>query len=54
MEGVVGGKEMNQKDVRGAIEGRKNKHDWLYLKSINSNKHLPQRPFTGKFFLDDI
>ncbi len=25
----------------------------MYLQSINSDKHLPQSPFTGKFFLDD-
>ncbi len=33
--------------------GRKYQHDWMYLQSINSDKHLPQSPFTGKF-LDDI
>jgi hypothetical protein len=27
--------------------GRKYQHDWLYLQSINSAKHLPQSPFTG-------
>ncbi len=25
-------------------------HDWMYLQSISSNKHLPQSPFIGKFF----
>ncbi len=30
--------------------GRKFQHDWLYLQSINSDKHLPQSPFTGQFF----
>jgi hypothetical protein len=31
--------------------GRKYKHDWLYLQSINSAIHLPHSsPFTGKFF----
>ncbi len=30
--------------------GRKYQHDWLYLQSINSDKHLPQSPFTGQFF----
>ncbi len=30
--------------------GRKHQHDWLYLLSINSDKHLPQNPFTGQFF----
>ncbi len=26
----------------------------MYLQSINSDKHLPKSPFTGKFFLDYI
>ncbi len=30
--------------------GRKYQHDWQYLQYINSKKHLPQSPFTGKFF----
>ncbi len=30
--------------------GRKYQHDWLYLESINSGKHLPQSPFTDQFF----
>jgi hypothetical protein len=30
--------------------GRKYQHDWLYLQSINSDKHLTQSPFTGQFF----
>ncbi len=34
--------------------GRKYQHDWLYLQSLNSDKHLPQSPFTVKFFYDDI
>jgi hypothetical protein len=29
--------------------GKKYQHDWLYLPSINSDKHLPQSPFTGQF-----
>ncbi len=33
--------------------GRKFQHDWLYLQSLNSDKHLPQSPSTGQFFLDD-
>ncbi len=33
--------------------GQKYQHDWLYLHYINSDKHLPQSPFTGQFFLDD-
>ncbi len=31
--------------------GRKYRHDWLYLQSINSDKHQPQSPFTGQFFM---
>jgi hypothetical protein len=34
--------------------GRKYQQDWLYLQSINSDKHLPQSLFTGKFLEDDI
>jgi len=30
--------------------GRKYQHNWLYVQSINFDKHLPQSPFTGKFF----
>jgi hypothetical protein len=30
--------------------GSKYQHDRLYLQPINSDKHLPQSPFTGKFF----
>jgi hypothetical protein len=26
---------------------RKYKHDWLYLQSVNSDKHLLPSPFTG-------
>jgi hypothetical protein len=43
--------------VRGATinyADRKYQHDGLYFQSINSNKHLPPNPFTGKLFLDDI
>ncbi len=29
---------------------RNYQHDWLYLQSINSDKHLPQSTFTGQFF----
>ncbi len=29
---------------------RKYQHDWLYLQSINSDKHLPQKQFTCQFF----
>ncbi len=34
--------------------GRKCQHDWMYLQSINSYKHLPQSSFTGQFLDDDI
>ncbi len=34
--------------------GRKYQHDWLYLQSLNSDKHPPQSPFTGSIFLDDV
>ncbi len=30
--------------------GSKYQHDRLYLQPINSDKHLPLSPFTGKFF----
>ncbi len=30
--------------------GRKYQHDWMYLQSINSDKHLPQSRFTGQLF----
>jgi hypothetical protein len=30
-----------------------NQHDWLYFQSINSDKHMPQSPFTGKNFVGD-
>jgi hypothetical protein len=29
---------------------RKYLRDWLYLQSINSDKHLPQSPFADNFF----
>ncbi len=34
--------------------GRKYHHDWLYLLSMNSDKHLSQSPFIGHIFYDDI
>jgi hypothetical protein len=34
--------------------GRKYQHDWLYLQSIKSDKHLPHSPFTDHFLEDDI
>jgi hypothetical protein len=34
--------------------GQKYKHMIeIYLQSLNCDKHLPQSPFTGNFFLDD-
>ncbi len=47
------GRVQPQRKVRGATVqklGRKCRHDWLYLQYINYDKHLPQSPFTGKFF----
>jgi hypothetical protein len=29
--------------------GQNYQHDWLYLESINSDKHLLQSPFTGQY-----
>ncbi len=34
--------------------GRKYRHDWLYLQSINSDERLPQSSFTVNFLDDDI
>ncbi len=31
--------------------GSKLTRDWLYLQSINSDKHLSRSPFTGQFFM---
>jgi hypothetical protein len=31
--------------------GRKYQQDWLYLQSLNSDKHLTQSPFTGQLFI---
>ncbi len=33
---------------------RKYQHGWLYLQSINFDKHLPQSTFTGHFLDDDF
>jgi hypothetical protein len=41
--------EVNRERSRSKL-GRKYKHDWLYLQSIISNKHLPQSPFTVNLF----
>jgi hypothetical protein len=30
--------------------GPKYQHDWLYLQSVNSDKHLSQSPSTGQIF----
>jgi hypothetical protein len=30
--------------------GRKYQHDYLYLQSLNFDKHLPQNTFTGQYF----
>ncbi len=53
------GVEMNQ--TREKLEGqqftklgRKYQPDWLYLQSINSDKHLPQSPFTDQYLNDGI
>ncbi len=40
------GEELNQREGRGATV----QADCLYLQSLNSDKHLPQIPFTSKFF----
>jgi hypothetical protein len=50
-----GGDSWTREKIRGATVystklGRKYQHDWLCLQSINSDKHLSQSPFTGKFF----
>jgi hypothetical protein len=45
------GGEFNQREGRGAtVHIRKAGLNVQYLQSINSDKHLPQSPFTGKFF----
>ncbi len=53
--GRGGGKESwTREKVRGATVHKEgvehtNMTDWLYLQSINSDKHLSKSPFTGKF-----
>ncbi len=32
------------------LDRQKYQHDWLYLQSKNSDKHLPQSTFIGQFF----
>ncbi len=50
--GRCGGKggDLNQRGYRGSKVHKAGIHDWLYLQSINSNKHLPLSPLTGNFF----
>ncbi len=52
--GKVGwGESWTKEKVRGVTVhkmGRKYQQDWLHLQSINSDKHLPQSPFTDQFF----
>jgi hypothetical protein len=58
--------ELNQSDGERGITGEYRSQSWVentnmtectqeigYLQSINYDKHLPQRPFTGQYFLDD-
>ena len=52
-QGRGGGRVEPQRRLEGqqfTKLGRKYQHDWMYLQSINSDKHLPQSPFTGQFF----
>jgi hypothetical protein len=48
-----GGGDLNQREgfegQQLTMLGRKYPHDSLYLQYTNSDKHLPQNPFTGKF-----
>ncbi len=49
--GEEGGGGWTREKVRGqqfTKLGRKYQHDWLYLQSINSDKHLPQSTFTSQ------
>ncbi len=51
--GGGGGEESNQREYEGATvheAGSKYQHDWLYLQSINSDKHSAKIPFTDYFF----
>ncbi len=48
-----GGGRSWSSSIKGNIRrklGRKYQHDWLYLQSINSEKHLPQSLFPGQYF----
>ncbi len=52
-QGRGGGESWTREKVKGATvhkAGSKYQHDWLYLQSINSNKHLPQSSFPGQSF----
>ncbi len=51
-----GRENWTREKVKGASvhkAGSKIQHDWLYLQSMNSDKHLPQSPCTRQIFLDD-
>ncbi len=58
---------MDQREMERGNRGEYRSHSWVentnmaestqeisYLKSTNSDKHLPQSPFTGNFLDDDI
>ncbi len=50
--GGGGGRVESERSLEGqqfTQLGRKYQHEWLYLQSINSDKHLPQSPLTGQF-----
>ncbi len=47
------GGELNQREGERGNRSQscvENTNDWLYLQSINSDKHQQQSPFTGQFF----
>ncbi len=48
-EGRRDGQERRLEGQQFTKQGRKCQHDWLYLQSKNSGKHLPQSPLTGQF-----
>jgi hypothetical protein len=49
-EGAWGELHHRDRERGNSSLGRKYQHDLLYLQSINSDKHLPQSPFTGQIF----
>jgi hypothetical protein len=53
--GRWGGELSHSEGYRGNISlGRKYQHDWMYLQSINLDKHLPQSLFAYmSIFLDN-